>query len=46
MSPDCLLKERTDLKFCNVCGVGDHSLEDFPIILEKLIKKKTSESFT
>ena len=33
-------KNRTDLKFCTHCGVGDHSLEDCPIMLEKINKKK------
>ena len=30
----------TDLLFCTSCGVGDHSLEDFPTMLEKINKKK------
>jgi hypothetical protein len=29
ISLDFPIKDRTDLKFCNICGVGDHSLEDF-----------------
>ena len=33
-------KDKTDLKFCTSCGVGDHSLEDFPTMLEKINKKK------
>ena len=33
-------KDRTDLKFCAHCGVGDHSLEDFPTMLEISINKK------
>ena len=33
-------KDRTDLKFCTHCGVGDHSLEDFPTMLEKINTKK------
>ena len=37
---DCPYKDRTDLKFCTNCGVGDHSLEDCPIMLEKINKKK------
>ena len=32
-------KDRTDLKFCTHCGVGDHSLEDFPTVLEKINTK-------
>ena len=35
-----ICKDRTDLKFYTNCGVGDHSLEDFPIMLEKINKKK------
>ena len=30
----------TDLKFCTHCGVGDHSHEDFPTMLEKINTKK------
>ena len=30
----------TDLKLCTSCRVGDHSLEDFPTMLEKINKKK------
>ena len=33
-------KDRTDLKFCTHCGVGDHSLEDCPTMLEKINTKK------
>ena len=29
------------MKFCNTCGVGEHSLEDYPIMLEKIVNKKT-----
>ena len=32
-------KDQTDLKFCTSCGMGDHSLEDRPTILEKINKK-------
>ena len=32
-------KDRIDLKYCNTCGVGDHSLEDCPIMLENIINK-------
>ena len=28
------------MKYCNTCGVGDHSLEDYPIVLETIINKK------
>ena len=37
---DCLYKYRTDLKFYTSCGVGDHSLENCPTILDKINKKK------
>ena len=36
----CPYKDRTDLKFYTSCGVGDHSLEDFPTMLEKINKNK------
>ena len=32
---NCPYKDRTDLKFCTLCGVGDHSLEDCHTMLEK-----------
>jgi hypothetical protein len=41
ISPDFPIKDRVDLKFCNICGVDDHSLEDFPIVLDKIMNKKT-----
>ena len=37
---ECPIKDQNDLKFCSKCGVGEHSLEDFPIILEKKMNKK------
>ena len=37
---DCPYKNITDLKLCTSCGVGDHSLEDCPTILEKINKRK------
>ena len=40
LSADCPYKDRIDLKYCNACGVGDHSLEDCPIMLENIINKK------
>jgi hypothetical protein len=40
ISPDCPIKDKTDLKFCNICGVGDHSLEDCLIVLEKVMNKR------
>ena len=36
---DCPHKDITDLKFCTSCGVGDHSLEYCPTILDKFNKK-------
>ena len=36
----CPYKDRTDLKFYTHYGVGDHSLEDFPTMLEKINTKK------
>jgi len=29
------LKDKTNLLFGNMCGMGDHSLEDYPKIIEK-----------
>jgi hypothetical protein len=40
ISPDFPIKDIIDLKFCNICGVGDHSLEDYPIVLEKVMNKR------
>ena len=37
---ECPYKDQTDLKFCTICDVGDHSLEDCPTMLEKINKKK------
>ena len=37
---DCPYKYITDLKFCTSYGVGDHSLEYCPPILDKINKKK------
>lgn len=34
------------MKFCNTCGVGEHSLEDCPIMLEKIINKKTANTLS
>jgi hypothetical protein len=34
------MKHRIDLKLCNICSVGDHSLEEFPIVLEKIMTRK------
>ena len=37
---DCPYKDKTDLKFCTSCGVGDHSLEDFLAMLDNINKNK------
>ena len=34
------MKDQIDLNFCTKCGVGHHSLEDFPIMLEKIMNKR------
>ena len=44
LSAKCPYKDILDLKYCNTCGVGDHSLEDCPIMLEKIINKKSVSS--
>ena len=36
----CPFKDKTNLKLCTKCGVGDHSLEDFLIMLEKIMEKR------
>ena len=41
LNVNCPYKDKIDLKYCNTCGVGDHSLEDCPIMLEKIMNKKT-----
>lgn len=40
LSPKCSFKDQIDLKFCTKSGLGDHSLEDFPIMLEKVMSKR------
>ena len=40
LSPNCPLKDKTNLKFCTKCGVKDHSLEDCPIIIRKIMSNK------
>jgi len=40
ISLDCPMKHRINLKLCNICGVGDHSLEEFPIVLDKIMTIK------
>ena len=39
-------KDKTDLKFCGNCGVGEHSLEDCPVMLEKIMNKKNIKSLS
>lgn len=34
-----LLKDKSDLHLCNMCGPSYHSLEDFPKIIEKVLNK-------
>ena len=46
LSADCHYKDTISLKFCNTCGVRDHSLEDCPIMLEKIMNKKTVNSLS
>ena len=40
LNPNCPYKDQIDLNVCTKCRVGDHSLEDFPIILETIMNKK------
>lgn len=40
ISEEYTFKDRISLNFCTTYGVGDHSLEHFPIILEKINNKK------
>ena len=41
LGAECSYKDRIDLKYCNTCGVGYHSLEDCPIMLENIINEKS-----
>ena len=41
ISTECPFKNQIDLKFCTNCGVGDHSLEAWIILLKKLISKRS-----
>ena len=41
LSAECPYKDRIDLKYYNTCGVGDHSLDDCPIMHENIINKKS-----
>ena len=36
---DCMYKDWIDLKFYTSCGIGDHSLDDFLSMLEKIQNK-------
>ena len=40
ISLDCPLKDKVDLKFFTRCGIGDHSLDNCPIILENIMNEK------
>ena len=46
LSADFPYKDRIDIKYCNNCGVGDHSLEDCPIMLETIINKRSVNSLS
>jgi len=35
------MEDRTQLNFCNICGVDDLSIEDFQIMLGKLRNRRT-----
>jgi hypothetical protein len=39
ISPNFPIKYQVDLKCFNICGVNDYSLEDFSIVLDKIMKK-------
>ena len=39
-------KDKTDLKFCGNYGVGEHSLGDCPVMLEKIMNKKNLKSLS
>jgi hypothetical protein len=40
ITPNYSLKDMVDLKYCTICEVSDHSLEDCHIMLEKLRNNK------
>lgn len=46
LTADCPYKDRLDLKYYNTYGVGDHSLEECPIMLENIINKKSVNSLS
>ena len=46
LNTDWPYKDRINLKFCNTCKVRDHSLWDYPILLEKSIDKKSVNSLS
>jgi hypothetical protein len=37
-----MLKDENDLEVCTKCGVGDHSLEYCPIMLEKIMNRRNA----
>ena len=39
LSTNCPYKDGMDLKLCTKCGVGEHILEECPLMLEKLSNK-------
>lgn len=43
---DCPWKDKTDLKFCGNCGVGEHSLEDCLVMLVKIMNKRNIKSLS
>ena len=40
MSSEYPWKDRKNLNFCTKCGVGEHNLEDFPIMLDNINNEK------
>lgn len=45
LSPDCPLKDRTNMTFCTTCVVGYHYLEYFSIMLEMIMTKNNVNLF-
>ena len=45
LSPNCPWKDKTNLKLCTKCGVKEYSLEDFLVMLEKIVIKKNINHF-
>jgi hypothetical protein len=46
ISPYFRINDWVEMKFFNICGVGGHSLEYCPIVLDKIITKIMSTSYT